>query len=79
MGSSDIINALLRFGVNVNSYDNTQKTALHFAVMNGHIDTALCLIRGGINFSTRDEENKTAMDYDETGRLNEILTKMFRI
>lgn len=47
--------------------------------MNGHIDTALCLIRGGINFSTRDEENKTAMDYDETGRLNEILTKMFRI
>lgn len=47
--------------------------------MNGYIDIVLCLIRGGINFSIRDEENKMVMDYDEIGRLNEILIKMFKV
>lgn len=79
MGSLDCINVLFRFGVNVNSYDNIQKIVFYFVVMNGYIDIVLCLICGGINFSIRDEENKTVMDYDEIGRLNEILIKMFKV
>lgn len=79
MGSLDCINVLFRFSVNVNSYDNIQKIVFYFVVMNGYIDIVLCLICGGINFSIRDEENKMVMDYDEIGRLNEILIKMFKV
>lgn len=68
-GDLPIVELLVRRGANVNLTDNDQgqrRTALHYAIKNGHRDVAKFLICKNASKTARDSLGKTPLDYDSS-------------
>jgi hypothetical protein len=64
---------LLAHGANVDSRDGSNKTPLHWALENGHLEVVRFLLAHGANVDSRDSSNKTPLHWaSENGHLEVV-------
>jgi len=69
-GSTDVIDALLATGVEINARDGQGRTALHYAVTKGNTDAALTLLNKHADPSLVDGELRSAMHHACMGNMD---------
>lgn len=66
-GNSHQVKKLLFLGINVNTKDESGRTALHYVALNSENDSHYCtaevLFEEGANIMAKDKEGRTPMDY----------------
>ena len=67
-GFDEIVRTLLRHGAEVNMKTDENKTALHIAIENGHLDVVITLLQNG---AVVDE----GVDVDKNGILHKVISK----
>ena len=68
VGELVIIQSLVQDGeVDVNAKDEDERTALHYAVKGGHLETLKYLVEKGAEVNARDTKRKTALHYAAQG------------
>lgn len=72
-GDLDMVENLIREGVNVNVTDAEGRTALMYASFNGHTEIAQKLIRADALAGMRDKAGRTALLYASTGPFPETV------
>lgn len=72
-GNTLALKAELQAGVDVNSQNPDQRTALMFAGFNGHTETAELLISNGANINMTDNVGRGALMFASTGPFNETV------
>jgi len=61
-GHFDVVEELLNQKININSTDDSNRTALHYATENQHLRVVKLLIKKGAKMMTKDKYDKTALD-----------------
>lgn len=60
-GDTDVVQALIELGANINSKDEYGNTPLHNAIAKGHVNTVHALIKNGANLNAEDETEDTPL------------------
>jgi hypothetical protein len=63
MGSTSVVEALLKRGAGPNTLSSRKKTALHYAVVGGSLECVQMLLKNGADKTLQDDADKTALDY----------------
>ena len=77
-GYSEIVQILIKHGVDVDIADGNGTTAAHYAVMFRNYDVIEQLEKANANFELKNNNNKSALDYAKMyndNKLNEILNQ----
>ena len=72
-GQTNIVNALIARGADVNAQNDRGYTALMLAVQKNHLDAAKALIAAGADVNAKDKDGKTALDVAKTDEIKELL------
>lgn len=62
-GNLELITMLLEHGANINTTDNTGKSALHYSCIEGHLKVTELLISKGAQKNLKDLNNLSCLDY----------------
>ncbi|MDR3442051.1 MAG: ankyrin repeat domain-containing protein [Legionella sp.] len=63
LGMHKSISKLLKSGINIESHDSNNNTALHWAANNGHADSVNCLLENGASLETKGVDNNSALNF----------------
>ncbi|KAI1780339.1 ankyrin repeat-containing domain protein [Hypoxylon cercidicola] len=65
LGALQILNILIRNGLQLNGADSGGRTAIHWAARGGFVDVVRCLLQSGVEASLRTEKLLSVADPDE--------------
>ena len=72
-GHVKVTRTLLSHGANVNSKDEDERTALHWACANNNTETVRELLRAGAHTRAEDDRGRTPTDWAHTDAIRELL------
>ena len=72
-GNSEIVNALLAAGAEVNKTNNYGETPLHYASRNGHLDIVMSLIRAKADVRIMNNYGESPLDVAQTDEIRQYI------